>query len=40
VPCWCMDILGDCVVARKMKNGCLSFGELGCEGHFQDLVCP
>ncbi len=40
MSCWCMDILGDCVVARKMKIGCESFGQLGGERHFQDVVRP
>ncbi len=41
MSCWFMGILGDCVVARKMKNGCEeSFGQLDGEGHFQDVVRP
>ena len=40
VSFWCMDILDDCVLARKMKNGCASFDQLGCEGHCQDMVRP
>ncbi len=40
MSCWCMGILGDCVVARKMKSGCESFGQLDGEGHFQDVVRP
>ncbi len=38
MSCWCLDILGDCVVARRMKNGYVSFDQLGCEGHFSDVV--
>jgi hypothetical protein len=33
-----MNVLGDCVLARKMKNCCESFGWVSGEGHFQDVA--
>ncbi len=40
MSCFCINILGDCVVARKMKRYCALSDPLDFEGFCQDVVRP